>query len=91
MNTNGKMKMIALGKYNYKESPTTDTIPNLSFIFDNGIGFDSHPADWFEPYFPRKRKEIILQKEVTFDDLTGWLNVKAMVEYVNKRRGIFRL
>ena len=45
--------MTALGKFNYLESPTTDTIPNSIYIFDNGLGFDSHPADWFEPYFSR--------------------------------------
>ena len=32
--------MIALGKYKYKESPTTDTVPHLSFIFDNSLGFE---------------------------------------------------
>ena len=62
--------MTALGKYNYKESPSTDTVPNLNFIFDNSLGFDSHPVAWFAPYFSRKRKESTHPKVVTFDDLT---------------------
>ena len=79
--------MTSLGKYNYKESPTTDTVPNISFIFDNSLGFDSHPADWFDPYFPRKRKENTHPKAVTLDYLTDWLNVKIMMANVGKRGG----
>ena len=79
INTNEKINRTSQGKYSYKESPTTDTVPNLNFIFDNGLEFDLHPADWFDPYFPRKRKESTHPKAVTLDDRTGWLNVKAMM------------
>ena len=87
INTNGKIKMTSLGKCSYKESPTIDTVPNLSFIVDNGLGFDSHPADWFDTYFPRKRKESTHPKAVTLDIFTGWLNVKAMMANAGKRGG----
>ena len=63
--------MTSLGKYNYKESPTTDTVPNISFIFDNSLGFDSHPADRLDLYFPRERKESTHLKAVTLDDISS--------------------
>ena len=40
-----KFKRKQNGEYYYKEQATNETVPNLEFLFSNGIGFDTHPAD----------------------------------------------
>ena len=45
LNAGGNLKMKSNGKHFYKEAPVTTTVPNLKYLFANGIGFDSHPAD----------------------------------------------
>ena len=35
-------------EYIYNEAQTVETIPNLSYLFEEGLGFDSHPANWFD-------------------------------------------
>ncbi len=45
-----KFKRNQNGEYHYKEQETNETVLN----FSNGIRFDSHPADWFNWFFPNK-------------------------------------
>ena len=75
----GKFKRKQNGEYYYKEQVTNETVPNLEFLFSNGIRFDSHPADWFNLFFPNKRSQKTHPKAVTMDELTAWTNTKALM------------
>ena len=35
------------GNYMYNDHYCDETVPNLNYLFENGIGFENHPADWF--------------------------------------------
>jgi len=78
-NKSGRFRRKQNSEYIYKESPTVETIPNLNYIFSAGIGFDSHPADWFDLFFPRRRTKNTNPKAVTMDEYTAWTNTKAMM------------
>ena len=59
----------------------------MEYLFENGIGFDSHPFEWFNLFSPLKRVNDTHPKAVTMDDMTTWLNVKAMIANAGKRGG----
>ena len=46
-NSRGNFKCDSSGNYVYKKQVTDETVPNLEYLFENGIGFDSHPVEWF--------------------------------------------
>ena len=62
-----KFKRNQNGGYYYEEQVTNETLPNLKFLFSNGIGFDSHPADWFNLFLPNKRTHKTHPKAVTME------------------------
>ena len=59
----------------------------MKYLFENGIGFDSHPVEWFNLFPPLKRVKDTHPKSVTMDDMTAWINVKAMIANAGKRGG----
>ena len=50
----GKYKRDKVGNFIYKQQPSEELIPNLEYLFAKGIGFHSHPADWFNIFFPKE-------------------------------------
>ena len=46
-NSRGSFKRDSSGNYVYKKQVIDETVPNLEYLFENGIGFDSHPVEWF--------------------------------------------
>ena len=85
LNSSGNLKKKSNGENFYKEAPVTTTVQNLQYLFSNGIGFDSHPSDWFNLYFPKYRNRKTHPKPVACDDLTGWMNIKAIMLGAGKR------
>ena len=83
-NSRGNFKCDSSGSYVYKKQVTDETVPNFEYLFENGIGFDSHPVEWFN-FFPLKRVKYTHPKAFTMDDMTAWLNVMAVIAYVGKR------
>ena len=75
LNASGNPKKKSNGEHCYKEAPVTTTVPNLKYLFANDIGFDFHPADWFNLYLPKYRNRKTHPKAVTCDDITGWMNI----------------
>jgi len=67
------------GEYIYNKAQTVETVPNLSYLFEEGLGFDSHPANWFDLFFPSKRTKKTHSKAITMDEYTAWTNTKAMM------------
>ena len=45
LNASGNLKKKSNKEHCYKEALVITTVPNLQYLFVNGIGFDSHPAD----------------------------------------------
>ena len=86
-NSRGNFKRDSSGNYVYKKQVIDETIPSLEYLFENGIGFDSHPVKWFNFFLPLKRVKDTHPKAVTMDDITAWLNVKAMIANAGKRGG----
>ena len=86
-NSRGNFKHDSSGKYVYKKQVTDETVPNLEYLFENGIGSDSHPVERFNLFPPLKRFKDIHTKAVTMDDMTSWLNEKAMISNSGKRVG----
>lgn len=79
LNDSGNLKKKATGEHCYKEVPVSNIVPNLQYLFANGIGFDSHPPDWFNLYLSKDRNKTTHKKAVTCDDFTGWLNTEPMM------------
>ena len=50
-NPRGNFKRDSSGNYVYKKQVTDETVPNLEYLFENGIGFDSHPVEGFKFFF----------------------------------------
>ena len=73
----GQLKKNKVGNYIYKQQQSEESNPNLEYLFAKGIGFHSHPADWFNMFFPKKRSRRVLASAVTIDELTSWTNTKA--------------
>ena len=44
-NSRGGFKHDISGNYVYKKQVTDETVPNLEYLFENGIRFDSHPVE----------------------------------------------
>ena len=44
-NSRGNFKRNSSGNYVNKKQVTDEAVPNLEYLFENGIGFDSHPVD----------------------------------------------
>ena len=78
-----KKKKLNSGKevysYSLQQPPSDETVPNFHFLFEQNIGFDSHPADWLEPLFPSRRYKDTHPDAVTLQDMTKWTNAKAML------------
>ena len=74
----GRFRKDAKGQFKYTKQTHTTTIPNIEYLFENNVGLDSHPADWFKLFFPKKRERQTHPKSVTMDEYTAWLNTKAL-------------
>ena len=59
----------------------------MEYLFENVIRFDSHPVDWFNLFSPLKRVKDTHPKAITMDDMTAWLNLKAMIDNAGKWGG----
>ena len=79
-NLRGRFRKDNKGNFKYSKQTTTETIPNIEFLHSHGINLQSHPAQWFDIFFPRKRERTTHPKAVTFDELTGWTNTKALMQ-----------
>jgi hypothetical protein len=86
-NSTGNYRRTKDGSYVYSKQLTHLTVPNLEYLFQKGISFDSHPADWFNLFPPFKCDKYTHEKAVTMDDLTVWLNVKAVIANAGSRGG----
>ena len=64
---------------------TTVTVPDLEYLTEKGIDFESEPADWFNIYFPKDRVNGTHPKAVTMDESTSWTNTKVMISNAGKR------
>ena len=78
-NLRGRFKKDKDGKHKYSKQYTTDTVPNIDNLHKKGIDLNSHPATWFDIFFPKKRDRRTHPKAVTMDELTAWLNTKAVI------------
>ena len=70
------MKDTSTGEQLYEKRPTEDTVPNIKYLHDNDINLESHPAEWFNLLFPRKRKK---NSKCSVEDITSWTNLKISI------------
>ena len=89
-NQRGRLRKDNTGKQIYSKQATTETVPNIEFLIANGIGLESHPADWFDIFFPKKRTRKTHPKAVTIDELTAWTNTKAVINNSGKVGGKYK-
>ena len=61
----------------YQTVPHTETQPRMAFIRKHNLCVGSHPAKWFEAFFPTKAKD---KKNFTVENCLRWTNTKAMME-----------
>ena len=59
------------------------------FILQN-INLDSHPAEWFNIFFPKSRTENAHTKAVTIEEFQSWTNTKAMMANAGRRGGKYK-
>ena len=67
-NARGRFRKDAKGQFQYTKQTHTTTIPNIEYLIENNVGLDSHPADWFEVFFPKKQERKTHPKSVTMDE-----------------------
>ena len=72
----GALERYAHGGHCYKKQQSYATAPNLKYIFEKVIDFDSHPTDWFDLWFPKDRTKYPYHKAVTINEITSWTNTK---------------
>ena len=84
---NGTLQRKSTGAYVYSLQSSVETVPDLKYLSEKGIDLKSHPADWFNLFFPRNRDKNTHPKTVTIDELTSWTNTKAMIANAGKRGG----
>ena len=73
-NARNKIKWNSNGEASYKKVPCDRTVPNIDFIKKHKLGFDSHPADWLDAFFPREKTNNC---HISIHNLTSWTNMKA--------------
>ena len=89
-NMRGRLRKDNKGKHKYIKQVTNATVPNIEYLHKKGIDLDSHPADWFNIFFPKKRERDTHPKAVTMDELTAWLNTKALMLNAGAGGGIYK-
>ena len=61
---NGILKRKNNGEDVYEKQVTTVTVPNLAYLTELGIDFESHPADWFNIFYPRIEVNIHIPRQL---------------------------
>ena len=77
---NGRLVYEKNGKCAYRNAPHTNTLPNVDFFHRRGINTDSHPADWYNCFFPIKRIPSDEVSAVSIAEITSWTNKKALLD-----------
>ena len=65
-------------------------VPNLDLFILHNINLDSHPAEWFNIFFPKSRTKNTHPKSVTIEELQSWTNTNAMMENSGRRGGKYK-
>ena len=68
-----------------KHLASNATVPNIDLFILRNINLDSHPAEWFNIFFPKLRTKNTHTKAVTIEEFQSWTNTKAMMS--NSGRG----
>ena len=69
----------------YKKMASNATVPYLDFLFLQNINLDSHPAEWFNIFFPKLHTKNTHPKAVTIEELQSWTNTKEMMANAGRR------
>ena len=81
------------GNFLYEKRLSEDTVPNIEYLHRNGIDLNSHPAEWFELFFPRctsrntgdnKRVE-----KCTTNHIKSWTNLRASFAGAGEKYGMY--
>ena len=69
---------------------SNSTVPNLDFLFFHNINLDSHPAEWFNIFFPKSHTKNTHPKAVKIEEFQSWTNTKAMMANAGRRGGKYK-
>ena len=83
------MKKRGEDGYLYERESTEDSVPNLDFLFKNGINVDSQPCEWFDLFMPMRRKRHNSTNKLSVEDLTTWTNLKALLDNAGEGGGVY--
>ena len=67
-----------VAQYEATKRPTNDTVPNIQWIKKNKLSLSSHPAEWFDCFFPR-HKHGHDTHPFCVSSLCSWTNTKAVM------------
>jgi hypothetical protein len=65
---------IVNGEQIYEKKVIEDTTINMDFVKEHELGPNSHPADWFEAFIPKKKSR---HGYFSIEQCTSWTNFKA--------------
>ena len=74
----GMLMKDSHGNYDYKKMSSNATVPYLDFFLQI-INLDSHPAEWFNIFFPKLHTKNTHPKAVTIEEFQSWTNTKEMM------------
>ena len=68
-------------KFIYEEREFTKSVPNMQFVFDHDLSFESEPFEWFNAFIPFKKTREQSRKYGSFHvgEWTRFTNLKAML------------
>ena len=72
------------GKIIYEEKESTESWPNIDYLNGKRININSHPADWFDIFMPKKSKRQSHPSEVSIADFASWTNKKILLMNAGK-------
>ena len=78
----GRPKYSATGHDNleWRKVNCDETVPKLSFLMENDLTRNSHPAEWFESVLPNRSKRYGDKSSFTVEKFWKWTNLRATLE-----------
>ena len=68
----------------YEEVPCKETVPNIDWCCEHSLELTSHPAQWFEAFFPIKNCRGVTNSyssnAFSMENILSWTNTKAQMQ-----------
>ena len=69
------------GEFIYEEQEFTKSVPNMTFLNNHNLSYDSDPFQWFNAFIPFKKSRVQARRDggFTIGEWTRFTNLKALL------------